>query len=166
MRIAAVVIVFLILLTLPGCVWDLEAVKRESAFLKSEIVRLQLELDAVAADDPLQADKVAKIQATIDTITPSIDRLNGIIADMQAAGWSGGLGDWLEIAALIAVGFVPGGAIAVPFIRSARRSLDHVFDSVNKGEGIVNPALAKSKLQSDPATYLRFLKWKAANELA
>jgi len=162
MRIAvvAVFVLVLVLILLPGCVWSVDELKAESAFLKAETARLQIELDAVAANDPLQAGKVAAIQGQLDKLAPHIQTLDDLIAKMDAAG-GGTLPDWLEIAALIAAGFIPGGAVAVPFIRTARRSLDHVFESVRRGGGVVNPEGAKMTLKTDSATYLRFLKWKA-----
>lgn len=116
----------------------------------------QIRADLILIDDPVQR---AKLQQQLDLMQPSIDLLNDAIQKAETANdakWN-----FVETIGLIAAGLIPGGTIAYPLIRSARRTLPAVFDSIAAGGGPKDGDAAKAALAESPAARAAYERWKA-----
>ena len=131
--------------------------KQASSDLAAEIGNIQADL--ILVEDPVQR---AEMQATLDEIAPTVDRLNQAVQQAESGGDVGwGL---LEGALAVAAGFFPGVGMLIPFVRSARRlGQKKVFDVVLAGGGPKNPDAAKTAMAEDPKLMAEFQVWKAAN---
>ena len=124
----------------------------------AQIDALELELEGLETIDP----RVTEILAVIADVQVELDLLGPEIASLQPGdtAWV----DLLKILGIAIAGFVPGGAIAVPFIRSAAAVTKTVFTSIDAGGGPTDTALAKSVLTADPKAYKAFKAYKAAKK--
>lgn len=150
-----VVLVFAVTACGPGSE-QLAAWQDASTQLGQEIQQVQVELATV--EDPVQrASLEAKLQILMDMHT----RLDAAIQDAETskdAGWA-----LLETAVGVAGGFFPPALLALPFIRTARKSLPNIMAAVEAGGGVVNPQAAKAALKADPKAYATLQAWKAKN---
>lgn len=143
------------LLATVGCAPSPEqvaALKSDLANAELVLENLRTELEAVEDDA-----KAAELALAIGAIEDRVELINAELVDATSDSlWL----DLAEAAALIAAGLIPGGGIAIPFIRAARRATDSVFDSVAAGGGPNSPQKAKDSLVNNPRAYALFQAWK------
>jgi hypothetical protein len=125
-----------------------------------QIDQLETDLAVLETTDP----RVSEILATIAAVQAELDVLGPEIAALQPGdtAWI----DLLKILGIAIAGFVPGGAVMVPFIRSGAAVAKTVFTSIDAAGGPSDPAIAKSVLSADPKAYAAFKAFKAAKKNA
>lgn len=133
--------------TLPGCATttpeELQAAKNTAQILAEELGNTRAELSYT--EDPVVR---AKLQKAIDDAEPYVKRINAVIQEAETGGdMAWGL---LETALTVAAGFFPGIGLAVPLIRSVRRSTKRIMVAVDDGGGVVNGEAALKSLVKDP----------------
>ena len=143
------------LVTMAGCKPSPEtvaALQEDLGNAETVLTELRVELELVVDEG-----NAAELALAIGAIEDRVALINAELVDATADSL------WIELAeaaALIACGLIPGGGIAIPFIRSARAATDSVFDSVAAGGGPATPAKAKDSLVKSPRAYKAFQTWK------
>jgi hypothetical protein len=124
----------------------------------AQIDQLEADLAELESTDP----RVTEILTTIETIQAELALLGPEIASLEpgTTAWI----DLLKILGIAIAGFVPGGAVAIPFIRSAAAVSKSVFTSIDAGGGPADPAAAKTVLSANPKAYSAFKAYKAAKK--
>lgn len=137
---------------------QIDALQAEYMSGMAQIDALELELEDLETVDP----RVTEILAVIADVQLELDQLGPEISALEPGetAWV----DLLKILGIAIAGFVPGGAIAVPFIRSAAAVTKTVFTSIDAGGGPQDATMAKSVLSADPKAYKAFKAYKAAKK--
>lgn len=152
----------ILILALVGC----QATPEQIAAWQSDLSFAEAEIAQMKADIAANPDSpaAAKALAVLEWMEPWAAKLKTNLTEAE----DGGDVVWgiLETIVGAIAGSTGLGAIAIPIIRSMRRTTDRVFASVAAGGGPKDPTAARKMLSVDPVAYARYKAWEAAHPTA
>lgn len=146
---------------------DMEQARTAADVLRAELDGLRADLLALGERDPetgalivppaaaeTAADLLALIESKSAEASQWLDALDAAQRSWQdaAAKAEGAVDGWsvAETAALLAAGFFPPAAVAVPVIRRSRAAFEGVVASMAAGGGPANPEAARAAMKAVP----------------